>query len=631
MPTPIRRALITAFAGAVLGALALIAIYSRHPGVTLDMEGDLPRLAAGFYPPEHPGSEPFAWTAKRARVVLAGLDRRAAWRCAIRFRGARGPNIPQPIVELAVDDANASKVATNTYDTLAVVSPPRPGASGLTLTITTSTAFVPGPADTRELGVQVNHLVCEPADAAVVWPPRDTLLSAIISAALFGAALGLIGISTWLAIAGLVALAGMQAAALSSGPAPYTAFASMAMSLAIGTTLAIVIVVKAIELVRRQPLETTACAAIALSGAVFYLDMLGLLHPAKPLVDAVFQAHRFERVLAGSYYFTQPVRNAEFPYAIGLYVVAAPLAAFMRDHVMLLRLVVCAADALAGALLYWMIVRTWGDGLIGFVAVVLFHCVPLPYTVVGNANLTNAFGQSAAVIAIAAATAWRLGTRDVLQLLGLIVLCAVALLSHVSTFASFSLTVFSIGCLYWLFGGAGLRPQARSIVLALIIAVIVSIAIYYGHFLDVFMSVGKVSAPPAATVVATPMVWRVIGGLAQSVRDIGWPILLLAIAGAWQAWLRGRDRLVFAIAAWGVTYAALFLLGSLAPASRDFERYVVEFLSRVDHAIYPAVVILAATGAVWAVRAGALPRLAAAVLLAWASDIAARQWLYWFM
>jgi hypothetical protein len=647
MPTPIRRALITAFAGAVIGALALIAIYSRHPGVTLDMEGDLPRLASGFYPPEHAGSEPFAWTAKRARVVLAGLDRRAAWRCAIRFRGARGPEIPQPIVELAVDNANASKVATNTYDVLSVVAPPRPGASGLTVTINSSSAFVPGPADTRELGVQVNHLVCEPAAAGgIVWPPRDTLINATLAAMVFGAALGLIGLGlttnlrsdlgAWMVIGGLVVLSVMQAKALSSGPAPYTPYASVAITLAIGTAIAIVVVVKAIELVRRQPLDAVACAAIALSGAAFYLDMLGLLHPAKPLVDAVFHAHRFERVLAGSYYFTQPVRNAEFPYAIGLYVVAAPLAAIMRDHVMLLRLVVCAANATAGALLYWMIIRTWGNDLVGFLAVVLFHCVPLPYTVVGNANLTNAFGQSAAVIAIATATTWRLGTRDIVQLLALIVLCAIALLSHVSTFASFSLTMFVIGCLYWVFGARELRPQARSILIALIVAVALSIALYYGHFLNVFLSVGKVSAaaPAAAatTAVSTPMVWRVLGGLAQSVRDIGLPILLLAIAGAWHVWRSGRDRLAFAIVAWGITYAALFLLGSLAPASSDFERYAVEFLSRVDHAVYPAVVIVAAMGAGSLIRGGvSLPGLVGFVLVGWACALAEMQWLQWFV
>src|SRR5262249_54136125 len=162
-------------------------------------------------------------------------------------------------------------------------------------------------------------------------------------------------------------------------------------------------------------------------------------------------------------------------------------------------------------------------------------------TVIGNANLTNAFGQSAALVAIAAATTWRLSGRDVLQLLALALLSAVALLSHVSTLASFGLTMSAIGVLYALFGSRELRPQARSVLLALIIASVVSVLVYYGHFWNVFLSVGRVSSPPSGTVEGTPMVWRVIGGLTQSARDLGWPILLLAVIGTWRVWIRGRD------------------------------------------------------------------------------------------
>jgi len=286
----------------------------------------------------------------------------------------------------------------------------------------------------------------------------------------------------------------LQSLPLSTGPAPYTAYPNQALWLAGWTTVAIVVGVRLIEIVRAKALEQAACAVIVLSGAVFYLEMLGLLHPSKGLVDAVFHAHRFERVLAGSYYFTQPVRNTEFPYAIALYVFAAPWASFVRDHVTLLRTVVCASEVMAGALLYPMIVRTWGDRAAGVIAVGLFHCAPLPYVVLGNANLTNAFGQAAALVAIAAATVWRLGTKDFVQLIALALLCALALLSHVSTFASFSVTMFAMACLYWVMGGPVWRPQARSIAVALAIAVVVSVVAYYGHFLSSYASLQRVSA-----------------------------------------------------------------------------------------------------------------------------------------
>src|SRR6185369_13427459 len=203
MPTTRRAAVmaIAALAGALAGAIALIAVYSRHPGLTLDMTGDLPRMAAGFYPPERAGNEPFAWTAKRSRLLLDGLDRREAWRCSVRVRAGRSGDLPQPIVQLAIDGVvGASKPITNTWDTIDIVAPARPNASGLTLTLDSSSAFVPGPSDTRELGVQVNRLACEPAESGIVLPPRDALVDAAAITALFGATLALIGIDLWITL-----------------------------------------------------------------------------------------------------------------------------------------------------------------------------------------------------------------------------------------------------------------------------------------------------------------------------------------------------------------------------------------------------------------------------------------------
>ncbi|MBF6216490.1 hypothetical protein IU487_36585, partial [Nocardia puris] len=86
--------------------------------------------------------------------------------------------------------------------------------------------------------------------------------------------------------------------------------------------------------------------------------------------------------MAGRYYFTQVMPGGvEFPYAIGLYVFAAPWSWLTNDHVTLLRVVVIAAEAGAGALLYAMIARSCGDGRAGALAVALYSLVPLPYAI----------------------------------------------------------------------------------------------------------------------------------------------------------------------------------------------------------------------------------------------------------
>ena len=93
-----------------------------------------------------------------------------------------------------------------------------------------------------------------------------------------------------------------------------------------------------------------------------WLKLIALLHPAKPVVDALFNAHRLDWVLAGKYYFTQPfIGGVEMPYAIGLYVFASLWTWITSDHTALIRGVTAASDVAAGALLYPIVLRAWGQ------------------------------------------------------------------------------------------------------------------------------------------------------------------------------------------------------------------------------------------------------------------------------
>ena len=113
---------------------------------------------------------------------------------------------------------------------------------------------------------------------------------------------------------------------------------------------------------------------------MLYLKILGLLHPSKLLADAVFHAHRLEWVLSGRYFFTQVMPSGvSFPYAIGLYLFAAPWASLTHDYVTLLRVVVCAADTIAAAMIYLAIVKVWKDPLAAAFAAILYNVVPLTF------------------------------------------------------------------------------------------------------------------------------------------------------------------------------------------------------------------------------------------------------------
>ncbi len=177
-----------------------------------------------------------------------------------------------------------------------------------------------------------------------------------------------------------VAVAAALAFALSSGMAPYSRYLTTVPWVAAWIAVAVVAGSALAARVRRQPLADAARIAIALSAAFLLVELAGLLHPSKGIADALFHAHRLEWVLAGRFYFTQPMPSGvNFPYAIALYVIAAPWSYVTHDYIALLKVVVLVARALAALMLYPLLARIWDDRAAGILAIVVCHLVPLPF------------------------------------------------------------------------------------------------------------------------------------------------------------------------------------------------------------------------------------------------------------
>ena len=638
------RILCAAVIGACGGAAALIVAFGLHPAVVIEMDRDLPRgIASGFYPIERSGDLTFAWTARRADMALPHLSRTAAWSCALTLRGGRSAPADQPAVDLAVDGITvATETATNEFREIRITVPARPSRDGLELTIVSSKTIVPGRSDPRELGVQVDRLVCVPASEGLMLPPAAAIRDSALAAGTFGAAFVLAGAPLGVAAAGAAILAGGQAYPLSTGLAPYVGFAGRMLWFAAWIMALALAVLHGAERWRADPFHRAARFVVVFSAAALYLKLLGLLHPSKLLVDAVFHAHRFEWVLAGRYYFTQAMPDGvSFPYAIGLYVFAAPWSVLTRDHVVLLRVVVCAAEVVAGALLYPLIAKAWADRIAGATAVVLFSVVPLPFGLVGNANLTNAFGQSVALATLAAASLLQSGRHRFTTAAGLFLLCSLAFLSHVSTFALLLVTLSGLVLLYWLRGGLELRRTTWAILGVTTLAAVFAVVIYYGHFGEVYATALRVRADAAATTAASAqslnrpssavvsLSGRIVNALTFTVAAIGWPILILGVVGVVRLWFGGfRDRAALLIGAWGIAYL-VFLGVAVMRVDAPFQRYAAEFVGRVLFATYPAAVLLAAAGVGWAWRAGIVPRIASVLLLAGAVVVGVREWAGW--
>jgi hypothetical protein len=207
------------------------------------------------------------------------------------------------------------------------------------------------------------------------------------------------------------------------------------------------------------------------------------------------------------------------------------------------------------------------------------------------------------------------------------------------------------GVMTWWRGGREFSAPARSIVLAAMIALASSVVLYYGRpeFFDAYRSIAATAPEHGAT--ADPVIsaeearaTRLEGGAIPVMRmsarighavglagdALSWPIVILACVGGWRVFARmTADRLTWTLSAW-VLVAVLFCgLGIVLPGPFGHQRQAIEFIARALYAGGPAVLVLAAAGAVWAWRAGATRRWAAALGVAWASVIAGRLWITW--
>ena len=652
------RGLATAVLGALLGAALLVIAYAWGPDLTVSMDIDPPPIVHGLFPVERsPDGLTFAWSRDQLRVVLPGLDRQHAWELKLRFSTPRpvppAPGAPAtlPDVTFLVDGVALKTVrGTHAFQDVAITLPMATGEKrGAAITVQVSDTFVPGPGDTRQLGMMVDELrIVRPAQGVPIIP-RQAIAAAAVGGAIFGGLFGLIGLTAGSATIAVTALGIGQAVVVARGAAPYTRYIRDIPEIAAYVAIGTVILVWIVERARNQRLRNTARFVAAFSSAALFLKLLVLLHPHMPIGDALFQAHRFEWVRDGKWLFTSIAPGGyQFPYAIGLYVAALPFDDYVRGtmgFMSLLRILVAVMDTAAGVLLYQVIVGSLSDAidtgerpqgiagpgrapdirLAGAVAVGLFHLLPLNFQVQTVGNLTNAFGQSLFAIALAlvvlipkqTAAAWRYTAWA-----GLMLVTSFAMMSHTSTFAIAVPVMMLAGGLLWLFGGtADERTRGRAVLAVTMLATLVAVVLYYRHFGEVYASqfariTGEVGKPAE---LSDP------GGRSIAQRALlvpyylneyyGWPALVLAGIGAGML-ARRRDTLTLVVYAWvGGTFAFL-LLGVLTPL--DFRHYLAAF---------PAIALLAGCGAARWWTKGPFLQAAAIVLIGSSVLIGVRHWL----
>jgi hypothetical protein len=406
---------------------------------------------------------------------------------------------------------------------------------------------------------------------------------------------------------------------LARGFGPFTDYPSLVVRLAGSIACCTIAISMLVRSTRRQPLRNTARFAAAFSSAALFLKLLVLLHPNMGVGDTMFHAHKFEAVLAGNLYFTSIAPGGyAFPYPPGLYVFASLFAGLVRrgaGDMALLRIVCTTADAVAGLLLYPLVVRNWGRRLAAAMAVAIYHLMPLSFGVLATGNMSNAFAQSAAVGALVV-MAWpwlpRVGWSAAALLLAALL---AAFLSHTGTLATLAASAVFIAALFLLRGGPDVRRAGAAVAMVTIAAAAIAVAVYYAHFMPTYRAeFARIGHETAAA--APDAGGRTIGDRLRLVPYslgiyIGVPVLLFALLGATKMALQKTgDRLALALGGWMLACAAFLVLGVLTPV--DMRYYL---------AALPVLAIAAGDGAAWAWTDGwpthrALWRLTAALFLA---------------
>ena len=438
-----------------------------------------------------------------------------------------------------------------------------------------------------------------------------------------GGAIALLGLTPGSAIGAVAVLGAADAAVLARGFGPFTDYPSLVARLAGWIACGTIAIAMLVQSRRRQPLRNTARFAAAFSAAALFLKLLVLLHPNMGVGDTMFHAHKFEAVLAGSFYFTSIAPGGyAFPYPPGLYVFASLFAGLVRrgaGDLALLRIVCASADAVAGLLLYPLVVRNWDRRLAAAIAVAIYHLMPLNFGVLATGQheqrLCPVRGRRRVRddgVAVGTAGALAGGGRCLL-----VALLAAAFLSHTGTLATLFASAVCIATLF-LHAAAGLtlRRAGAMVAIVTIAAAVIAVVVYYAHFMPTYRAEFARIGHETATA-APDAGGRTIGDRLRLVPYslgiyIGVPVLLFAVLGAVGAGAAedAPDRLMLALGGWMLACAAFLALGVLTPVDM---RYYLAALA--------AVAIAAGYGAAWAWTDGwpahrGLWRLAAAVFLA---------------
>jgi hypothetical protein len=174
-----------------------------------------PAVARGLHPTEFEADGlSFAWTEGRVTFVFEGLDRSRPWTLILRAKAGRGPGLPPPTATVGVDGtALAAAPIGPQWQDVRMVLPTDTRKRPTRITVDVAPTFVPGPADSRTLGMILDEVRLVPD--GLPSPPGRAVTRAARPAP-SSRAIVLVGVPAPWALGCIVGFAIAQALALST-------------------------------------------------------------------------------------------------------------------------------------------------------------------------------------------------------------------------------------------------------------------------------------------------------------------------------------------------------------------------------------------------------------------------------
>ena len=376
-----------------------------------------------------------------------------AWTFTVTGRASRLPGAGGQEVALFCDGLLAWRhQLTGSVDTFSVTVPAR-RTPGLWLTLKVDPAQTIGDEEPKAVGLEVFPFVLSPAGFA--WPARRAMLAVAVAGTATGSAVGLLGLGLPVT-AGLLLLQGIACAVLlAHGVGAFPPFADQTQSFTIVSALMLTVTAALSRAWRRKP-SLAWLTALAMTAVVVVIRLLALVHPSSQAGDSGFHLHRFMDMLAGRFFFLSDAPGGQFPYPVGLYVMASWVRELTRDQVLLLRVIVAVADAAAGLLLFLFVRRQALAPGAALATLVLYFATPIGFQTQARAYLTNAFAHAAATASLSLFGPAATGLVETARVAGFGATAALAMLSHLSSAVTLSATV-GVLALLWMWPG---RPPS---------------------------------------------------------------------------------------------------------------------------------------------------------------------------